>query len=139
MKAFFQKFNEIIPWIVVIAGLPLAIYGAVFQTEYFKWVPAIYCAYVAVVAFASAYLMMNYLEEQAVLGKAGAISTRKGIRSVIQGMWIAFFIGMLVLYRCVSRFGFYTGLFVMLFAWAAIAFHFILSKHYRKKVEEKKP
>ncbi len=138
MKAFFRKVNDIIPWIVVIAGLPSACYGAVFQTECFKWIPALYCAYAAIVAFAAAYLMMNYLEEQAVLGKAGAISTRKGIRSVIQGTWITFFIGMLVLYRCVSRFSFYAGLFVMLFAWAALVFHFILSKHYRKKAEEKK-
>ncbi|MBP5225208.1 MAG: hypothetical protein J6Z38_06475 [Lachnospiraceae bacterium] len=139
MKAFFRKVNDIAPWVVVIAGLPLAVYGAVFQSENFKWIPALYCLYLAIVTFAGAYFMMSYLEEQAVSGKAGPLSIRKGMRSVVQGTWISFFIGLLVLYRCVSRLGFYLGLFVMLFSWSCLVFHFILSKHYRKKAEEKKP
>ena len=63
MKQFIQKAVRILTVAVAAAGLPLAAYGAWFQTENFKWVPLYHCVLCAAAALTGAYFMMQYLEE----------------------------------------------------------------------------
>ncbi|MBQ6036205.1 MAG: hypothetical protein IJL43_02730 [Lachnospiraceae bacterium] len=136
VKQFFQKVSQVISIFVAAAGLPLTAYGVWFQTENFKWASLKYCVLLAVAVLGTAFLMMQYLDDQISSKKAGTLTSKNAGRSVIQGSWIAFFCGMVFLYFCTSLLTFYIGLGVMLFAWGCLVFHLILSRS-RKKKEEK--
>ena len=136
MKQFIQKAVRILTVAVAAAGLPLAAYGAWFQTEHFKWVPLYHCVLCAAAALTGAYFMMQYLEESFASKKAGAMATKNGRRSALQGILLMFFCGMLVLYFCTNLPAFYVGLIVMLFGWSSALFHLILPKILKKKAEK---
>ena len=136
MKAFLQKLSRIIPAIVAAAGLPAILYGVWFQTEGFKWAPLLYCVYCAIVAIAGAYFMMRFFDEETRSGRPGAMTLKNGTRSVIQGLWVSFLIGMLVLYRCTSLIAFYLGVLVMLFCWSSLIFHYIFDGVRRRKEKD---
>ena len=133
LKQFFRKISQAIGIFVAAAGFPLTAYGVYFQTENFKWVPLRYCLLTAAAVLGTAFLMMQYFNEQITSKKAGALTSKNAAGSIARGSWVSFFCGMVFLYFCTSFLTFYIGLAVMLFSWGCLVFQLIFSRAGKKK------
>lgn len=120
MKDAIKKFNrKILPWIIIGIGLPVLIYGMIFQTLSFTlisvWMCITFILIGLILGFIYIYSMFKLVTDERNIGKHGVGPEMVGTTG--GGLIILFLIGWLILYFAPSVIAFYIGIAAVTLAW----------------------